>query len=48
MHEFQLINKYLKPLTFKKSPSLNLSDDVFLIKNNLIISVDTYNEEFIF
>ena len=45
MHEFQLINKYLKPLTFKKSPSLNLSDDVFFDKkNNLIISVDTYNE----
>ena len=45
MHEFELINKYLKPLTFKKSPSLNLSDDVFFDKkNNLIISVDTYNE----
>jgi len=45
MHEFQLINKYLKPLTFKNSPSLNLSDDVFFDKkNNLIISVDTYNE----
>ena len=49
MHEFQLINKYLKPLTFKKSPSLNLSDDVFFDKkNNLIISVDTYNEELFF
>ena len=45
MHEFELINKYLKPLTFKKSPSLNFSDDVFFDrKNNLIISVDTYNE----
>ena len=45
MHEFQLINKYLKPLTFKTSPSLELSDDVFFDKKkNLVISVDTYNE----
>jgi len=45
MHEFELINKYLKKLTFKKSPSLQLNDDVFFDKKkNLVVSVDTYNE----
>ena len=45
MNEFNLINKYLKKLTFNKPSSLQLNDDVFFDKkNNLVISVDTYNE----
>jgi len=45
MHEFELINKYLKKLTSKKSSSLHLNDDVFFDKKNkLVVSVDTYNE----
>ena len=45
MNEFNLINKYLKKLTFNKQSSLQLNDDVFFDKkNNLVISVDTYNE----
>ena len=45
MHEFDLVNNYLKNLTYKKSPSLQLNDDVFFDKkNNLVISLDTYNE----
>ena len=35
MHEFELINKYLKKLTFKKSPSLQLNDDVFFDKKKI-------------
>ncbi len=45
MNEFNLINKYLTKLTFKKSSSLKLNDDVFFDKkNNFVVSVDTYNE----
>ena len=45
MHEFALINKYLKRLTSKKSPSLQLNDDVFFDKKkNLVVTVDTYHE----
>ena len=45
MDEFELINKYLKKLIFKNLPSLQLNDDVFFDKkNNLVVSVDTYNE----
>ena len=45
MNEFNLINKYLKSLTFNKQSSLQLNDDVFFDKkNNLVVSVDTYNE----
>jgi len=45
MNEFELINKYLKKLTFNKIPALRLNDDVFFDrKNNLVVSVDTYVE----
>ena len=45
MDESNLINKYLKKLTFNKQSSLQLNDDVFFDKkNNLVVSVDTYNE----
>ncbi len=45
MHEFELINRYFSKLTNKSKSSLNLKDDVFFDKkNNLVISVDTYNE----
>ena len=45
MDEFNLINKYLKKLTFHKQSTLQLNDDVFFDKkNNLVVSVDTYNE----
>jgi len=45
MHEFQLINNYFKKLTKNSKSSLNLNDDVFFDKkNNLSISVDTYEE----
>ena len=44
MHEFELIKKYFSKLANNKS-SLNLNDDVFFDKKNqLVISVDTYNE----
>ena len=45
MDEFNLIKKYLKNLSFDKSSALQLNDDVFFDKkNNLVVSVDTYNE----
>ena len=45
MHEFQIINNYFKKLTKNNKSSLNLNDDVFFDKkNNLVVSVDTYNE----
>ena len=43
--ESQLINKYLKPLTFNNKNSLNLEDDVYYdSKNKFIFSTDTYEE----
>jgi thiamine-monophosphate kinase len=45
MNEFDLINKYLKPLSPIKSGSFNLSDDIFFDKKyKIAISVDTYVE----
>jgi len=45
MHEFELIKKYFSKLSKNNKSSLNLNDDVFFDKKNqLIISVDTYNE----
>ena len=45
MHEFELINNYLKKLTKNLPSSLNLNDDVFFEKKNkLVLSVDAYNE----
>ena len=46
MNEFELIKKYFLRLSKSNKSSLNLNDDVFFDKkNNLVISVDTYNEE---
>jgi thiamine-monophosphate kinase len=45
MHEFKLIKNYFEKLAKKMPSALNLNDDVFFDKkNNLVISVDTYNE----
>ena len=45
MHEFELIKNYFKKLSNKFPSSLNLNDDVFFDKkNNLVVTVDTYNE----
>ena len=45
MDEFELIKNYFQRLSQKSSSSLDLNDDVFFDKkNNLVISVDTYNE----
>jgi thiamine-monophosphate kinase len=44
--ESQLINKYLKPLTFNNKNSLNLKDDIYYdIKKKIIVSTDTYEEK---
>jgi thiamine-monophosphate kinase len=46
MHEFELIKKYFLKLSKFNKSSLNLNDDVFFDKNkNLVISIDTYNED---
>ena len=46
MNEVQLIDKYLKRLTKKKSSSQGLNDDIFFDKSNkLAESVDTYVEK---
>ncbi len=46
MHEFELINNYLKNLSKNSPSSLKLNDDVFFdIKKNLVVSVDTYVEK---
>ena len=45
MNEFDLINKYLKPLSLKNPSALKLSDDIFFNKKKKIgISMDTYVE----
>ena len=49
MNEFKLIDKYLKTLTKNNYSALNLNDDVFFHKKkNIVISVDTYNENYHF
>jgi len=49
MNEFELINKYFLKLTKNNPGSKKLNDDVFFDKkNNLVVSVDTYNESFHF
>ena len=46
MNEVQLIDKFLKRLTKKKSSSQGLNDDIFFDKSNkLAVSVDTYVEK---
>ena len=45
MNEFKLINNYFLKLTKNNPASKELNDDVFFDKkNNLVVSVDTYNE----
>ena len=45
MHEFKIISEYLSKLSKKFRGALNLNDDVFFDKtNNLVVSIDTYNE----
>ena len=45
MNEFELINNYFLKLTKNNPGSKELNDDVFFDKkNNLVVSVDTYNE----
>jgi len=45
MDEFELIKKYFQKLTKNNPGALNLNDDVFFEKkNNLVLSIDTYNE----
>jgi thiamine-monophosphate kinase len=46
MHEFDLIKDYFSKLTKNNKSALNLNDDVFFDKKKeLVISVDTYNED---
>ena len=41
--EFDIINKYLKPLAKKNKSSLDLSDDIYFnSKKGIAISLDTY------
>ena len=45
MNEFELINNYFLKLTKNNPGSKELNDDVFFDKkNNLVVSVDSYNE----
>ena len=45
MNEFDLISKYLRPLSLKNPSALKLSDDIFFHKEKKIaISMDTYVE----
>ncbi len=45
MQEFEIIKKYFSRLAKLNKSALKLNDDVFFDKNNnLVISVDTYNE----
>ena len=45
MNEFELIQNYFQNLSKKNPAAKKLNDDVFFDKkNNLVVSVDTYNE----
>ena len=45
MDEFEIIKKYFQKISKNNPAALQLNDDVFFDrKNNLVISVDTYNE----
>ena len=47
MDEFKLIRNYFQKLTKKNSSALKLNDDVFFDKKSkVVISVDTYNEDY--
>ena len=46
MNEFEIINKYLSPLSIKNKGSYNLKNDIFYdYKKKLAVSVDTYIEK---
>ena len=46
MDEFNLIKNYFQKLTKNNPAALKLNDDVFFDKkNNVVLSVDTYNEK---
>ena len=45
MDEFELIKKYFQKISNNNPGAKKLNDDVFFDKkNNLVISIDTYNE----
>ena len=45
MNEFEIIKKYLKPLTQNNKAALELKDDIFFnYKNKIVLSLDTYVE----
>ena len=45
MNEFEIINKYLKPLSLNNPGAIRLSDDIYFDSNKgIAISVDTYVE----
>ena len=45
MDEFEIIKKYFQKISKNNPAALQLNDDVFFDrKNNLVVSVDTYNE----
>ena len=45
MDEFTIIKKYFQKITINNPGAKNLNDDVFFDKkNNLVVSIDTYNE----
>ena len=51
MKEFNIITKYLRPLSKNNYGAMNLTDDVYFdLKKNIAISVDTYieNKHFLF
>ena len=51
MKEFDIIKKYLRPLSQGNYGAMNLTDDVYFdLKKNIVISVDTYieNKHFLF
>ena len=51
MKEFNIIKKYLRPLSKNNYGAINLTDDVYFdLKKNIAISIDTYieNKHFLF
>ena len=45
MDEFTIIKKYFQKITINNPGAKKLNDDVFFDKkNNLVVSIDTYNE----
>ena len=49
MNEFEIVSKYLKPLSLKDLGTFKLKDDIFYdFKKGLALSLDTYVEGFHF